>query len=171
MKSFRIVWALLFALLISLGGSAPTLISLRQLSTTGTASPTTFLRGGGAWTTAAQLGTGNIQTFQGQITGPSFVGGNFQVYNGSSTYNTGLAAENYGGGMLLDFGANYSQLGGAVDANMFGSYFRIDTRDALASEMFSITAIPSGTGTGSSREQKIFKVNRTGDIFSTTNAY
>lgn len=143
--------------------------------------------------TIARLNLTSTQTFSGAITVPSLTAntlvnadtvnatsslisrGNFyfpHTVAGGTVYS-GLVMEVQGDDTLLNYGVNFDQLGINTTSvpSMFGAYFRIDTRLVLASEMFSVSAIPTGTGTSISREQKIFRLNRAGDIFSTVNGY
>lgn len=73
----------------------------------------------------------------------------------------GLASEV--GGQLIDYGANYSQLGD-VNTSYAGGFFRIDLRDAYSSEFFNVKYIPAG---GS--ETTIYQVSRTGDMATSGN--
>ncbi|MEI7529238.1 MAG: hypothetical protein WCK76_09870 [Elusimicrobiota bacterium] len=61
------------------------------------------------------------------------------------------------GGQLIDYGANYNQMG-TRNAAYPGGFFRIDLRDAYAAEFFNIKYVPAGGA-----EQTIYNVARTGD--------
>jgi hypothetical protein len=82
-----------------------------------------------------------------------------KIFMADDTLTLGLASEV--GGQLINYGTNYLQLG-SRNAAYPGSFFRIDVRDAQASEMFNVKYIPpNGT------EQTVFKVSRTGDVAAT----
>jgi hypothetical protein len=84
-----------------------------------------------------------------------------KIFMSDDILTLGLASEV--NGQLVNYGTNYSQLGSRNEAYP-GSFFRIDVRDAQASEMFNVKYIPpNGT------EQTVFKVSRTGDVVATGN--
>jgi hypothetical protein len=84
-----------------------------------------------------------------------------KIFMSDDILTLGLASEV--DGQLVNYGTNYSQLG-SRNAAYPGSFFRIDVRDAQASEMFNVKYIPpNGT------EQTVFKVSRTGDVVATGN--
>jgi hypothetical protein len=84
-----------------------------------------------------------------------------KIFMSDDTLTLGLASEV--GGQLINYGTNYNQLGSRNGAYP-GSFFRIDVRDAFASEMFNVKYIPPN-----STEQTVFKVSRTGDVNATGN--
>lgn len=64
---------------------------------------------------------------------------------------------------LINFGVNYLQ-GGSRDSTKRGAYFRIDTREAYATQLFSVTKQEPGTS-GNGDEAKVFNLSRNGDIW------
>ena len=71
----------------------------------------------------------------------------------------GLASEV--GGQLIDYGANYSQMG-LVNAAYPGGFFRIDLRSDHTYEFFNVKFVPAGGA-----EQTIYYVSRAGDMTMT----
>ena len=76
----------------------------------------------------------------------------------TDTLRLGMASEV--NGTLLDYGSNFSQLGGNI-ASAAGGFFRIDLRDSKAMEFFNIKFVPA-----SNAETTPFKMSRIGDIFA-----
>lgn len=79
----------------------------------------------------------------------------------NASYPAGIATEV--DNQLLDYGANYTQLG-SRDTTKRGGFFRIDLRNAYISEFFNLFVIEAG---GS--EVSLFKVNTSGDLTPTRN--
>ena len=65
---------------------------------------------------------------------------------------------------IINFGVNYFQAGGRVDAAR-GGYFRIDTRNSNTHELFSVTV--QNPGTSNPAETKLLQLSTTG-ILTTT---
>lgn len=119
----------------------------------------------------ASLVSASLQAFLGQISAPGLITSNNLLFNrANAPYSAGMIAEDYGTGLLLDFGANYDQLNNLSGAGVTtsgawaGGYFRIDTRTGFTNEFFSVTYIPPGSGTSQSREQKIFTLGTDGTL-------
>ena len=68
------------------------------------------------------------------------------------------------GGMLVDFGTNFSQLNMTLDERYAGGLFRIDTREGFETEFFNLKYIPTN-GTSHESEQTVFGVTATGEVW------
>ncbi|RYX79306.1 hypothetical protein EON76_01125 [bacterium] len=66
---------------------------------------------------------------------------------------------------IIDFGVNYFQAGGRVDANR-GAYFRIDTRGTNIHEIFSVTI--QEPGTSNPAETKLLQLSSLGVLTTTS---
>jgi hypothetical protein len=88
---------------------------------------------------------------------PNFMSDRLFIAEGNTIKNGLVSQIN---GQLLSYGVNYGQLSSTPVSTNAGAFLRVDTRDTLADQLFNVTYVPAGT----SSEQQVLKVSRTGDI-------